>query len=142
MLTRRRLGTLFILTLTLFACFPILATAEWTFDCVFHSGCRWKLTSGGADPFMPSRHATYYPDQSVPEPDPCYYLKAYPQPDPGPVWNGHDPQHGRLWDTYCPDALTIELNTFYRHVSNIFNKIGVKNRVEATTWAVSHGLGP
>ena len=39
-------------------------------------------------------------------------------------------------------ALVIEVNTVYRHVSNVYNKIGVANRVEATAWAVAHGLGP
>jgi predicted ATPase/DNA-binding CsgD family transcriptional regulator len=36
--------------------------------------------------------------------------------------------------------LYISVNTVYRHVSNIFSKIGASNRVEAATYARSHGL--
>jgi DNA-binding NarL/FixJ family response regulator len=38
------------------------------------------------------------------------------------------------------DDLVISLNTVRRHVSNIFGKAGVANRVEATTYARDHGL--
>jgi len=38
------------------------------------------------------------------------------------------------------DQLTISPFTVNRHVSNIFNKIGAANRVEATMYARDHGL--
>jgi class 3 adenylate cyclase len=38
------------------------------------------------------------------------------------------------------DELVISLNTVFRHVSNIFNKIGVANRAEAAAYATRHGL--
>jgi DNA-binding CsgD family transcriptional regulator len=38
------------------------------------------------------------------------------------------------------DALVISHNTVIRHVSNIFAKTGVANRVEAATYASHHGL--
>jgi len=38
------------------------------------------------------------------------------------------------------DELVISLNTVIRHVSNIFAKTGVANRVEAATYATRHGL--
>jgi DNA-binding CsgD family transcriptional regulator len=40
------------------------------------------------------------------------------------------------------DELVISLNTVVRHVSNIFNKIGAANRVEAASYATRHGLLP
>jgi hypothetical protein len=52
----------------------------------------------------------YYPNQSVPEPDPCRYKQWVNPPEPGSiVWGGNDPAHGRLWTTYCPSALSILL---------------------------------
>jgi DNA-binding NarL/FixJ family response regulator len=38
------------------------------------------------------------------------------------------------------DDLVISLNTVFRHVSNIFGKIGVTNRAEATAYAHRQGL--
>jgi DNA-binding CsgD family transcriptional regulator len=38
------------------------------------------------------------------------------------------------------DALIISLNTVYRHVTNIFAKIGAANRTEAAAYAMRHGL--
>jgi DNA-binding CsgD family transcriptional regulator len=38
------------------------------------------------------------------------------------------------------DELVISQNTVARHVSNIFDKIGVANRAEAATFAARHGL--
>ena len=38
------------------------------------------------------------------------------------------------------DELVISRNTVIRHVNNIFNKIGASNRVEATAYAIRHGL--
>ncbi|HLG12554.1 MAG TPA: helix-turn-helix transcriptional regulator, partial [Dehalococcoidia bacterium] len=38
------------------------------------------------------------------------------------------------------DELVISLNTVRRHVSNIFDKTGVANRVEATTYAARNGI--
>jgi DNA-binding NarL/FixJ family response regulator len=38
------------------------------------------------------------------------------------------------------DELVISLNTVRRHVSNIFDKAGVANRVEAAAYARDHGL--
>jgi DNA-binding CsgD family transcriptional regulator len=37
-------------------------------------------------------------------------------------------------------ALVLSRNTVYRHVSNVFDKIGVANRVEAAAYAHRHGL--
>jgi predicted ATPase/DNA-binding NarL/FixJ family response regulator len=37
-------------------------------------------------------------------------------------------------------ALVISVNTVYRHVSNIFDKTGATNRVEAAAYAQRHGL--
>jgi DNA-binding NarL/FixJ family response regulator len=38
------------------------------------------------------------------------------------------------------DALVISQNTVIRHVSNIFDKIGVANRAQATAYAKDHGI--
>ena len=38
------------------------------------------------------------------------------------------------------DELVISVNTVNRHVSNIFDKIGAANRVQATAYAKDHGL--
>ena len=38
------------------------------------------------------------------------------------------------------EELVISLNTVFRHVSNIFTKIGAANRVEAASYATRHGL--
>ena len=38
------------------------------------------------------------------------------------------------------EELVITLNTVFRHLSNIFTKIGAANRVEATVYANQHGL--
>jgi NarL family two-component system response regulator LiaR len=38
------------------------------------------------------------------------------------------------------DELVISLNTVFRHVSNIFGKIGATNRAEATAYAYRQGL--
>jgi len=38
------------------------------------------------------------------------------------------------------DELVISVNTVNRHVSNIFDKIGVANRAQATAYAKDHGL--
>jgi DNA-binding CsgD family transcriptional regulator len=38
------------------------------------------------------------------------------------------------------DELVISRNTVRRHVSNIFDKTGATNRVEASTYARDHGL--
>ena len=38
------------------------------------------------------------------------------------------------------DELVISLNTVRRHVSNIFDKTGVTNRSEATSYAIRHGI--
>ena len=38
------------------------------------------------------------------------------------------------------DELVISLNTVARHVSNIFDKTGAANRVEAASYATRHGL--
>ena len=43
---------------------------------------------------------------------------------------GHDP-HG------CPE---ISQGTVDRHMSNIFNKLGVSSHVEATTLAIKHHI--
>ncbi len=37
-------------------------------------------------------------------------------------------------------ALTVSVHTIERHVANIFIKIGVRNRAEATAWAHRHQL--
>ena len=38
------------------------------------------------------------------------------------------------------DALTISLHTVARHVSNIFDKLGIAHRADAAAWAVRNGL--
>jgi DNA-binding CsgD family transcriptional regulator/pimeloyl-ACP methyl ester carboxylesterase len=38
------------------------------------------------------------------------------------------------------DELVISLNTVRRHVSNVFDKIGVANRAQATAYAKDHGI--
>ena len=40
------------------------------------------------------------------------------------------------------EELIITLNTVFRHVSNIFTKIGAANRTEAAEYATRHGLVP
>ena len=37
-------------------------------------------------------------------------------------------------------ALGVSVHTVERHVANIFTKLGVRNRAEATAWAYRHGL--
>ena len=37
-------------------------------------------------------------------------------------------------------ALAVSVHTVERHVANIFGKLGVRNRAEATAWAHRHGL--
>ena len=37
-------------------------------------------------------------------------------------------------------VLGVSVHTIERHVANIFLKIGVRNRAEATAWAHRHGL--
>jgi DNA-binding CsgD family transcriptional regulator len=37
-------------------------------------------------------------------------------------------------------ALSVSVHTVERHVANIFSKLGVRNRAEATAWAHRHGL--
>ncbi len=37
-------------------------------------------------------------------------------------------------------ALGVSVHTVERHVANIFVKIGVRNRAEATAWAHRRGL--
>ena len=39
-------------------------------------------------------------------------------------------------------ALGVSVHTIERHVANIFLKIGVRNRAEATAWAHRHGRVP
>ena len=39
------------------------------------------------------------------------------------------------------DMLVLSVRTVERHVSNIYAKIGARNRSEATSYALSHGLG-
>jgi DNA-binding NarL/FixJ family response regulator len=38
------------------------------------------------------------------------------------------------------EHLVLAESTVQEHVSNILSKLGVKNRVEATLWAVKHGI--
>ena len=37
-------------------------------------------------------------------------------------------------------ALGVSVHTIERHVANVFAKLGVRNRAEATAWAYRHGL--
>ncbi len=37
-------------------------------------------------------------------------------------------------------ALSVSVHTIERHVANVFAKLGVRNRAEATAWAYRHGL--
>jgi len=39
-------------------------------------------------------------------------------------------------------VLGVSVHTVERHVANIFIKIGVRNRAEATAWAYRRGLVP
>ena len=39
-------------------------------------------------------------------------------------------------------ALNISVHTVERHVANVFKKLGVRSRSEATAWAHRHGLAP
>jgi DNA-binding NarL/FixJ family response regulator len=39
-------------------------------------------------------------------------------------------------------VLGVSVHTVERHVANIFIKIAVRNRAEATAWAHRHGLAP
>jgi NarL family two-component system response regulator LiaR len=39
------------------------------------------------------------------------------------------------------DELVVSRNTVRHHVSNIFDKTGVANRVEATAFALRNGIG-
>ena len=38
-------------------------------------------------------------------------------------------------------SLGISVHTVERHVANVFGKLGVHNRAEATAWAVRHEIG-
>jgi DNA-binding NarL/FixJ family response regulator len=37
-------------------------------------------------------------------------------------------------------ALGVSVHTIERHVANVFAKLGIRNRAEATAWAYRHGL--
>jgi pSer/pThr/pTyr-binding forkhead associated (FHA) protein len=39
------------------------------------------------------------------------------------------------------EGLVLSVRTVERHVSNVYSKIGAKNRAEATSYALSRGLG-
>jgi DNA-binding NarL/FixJ family response regulator len=43
-------------------------------------------------------------------------------------------------NTAIAHELTVSLNTVERHLSNIFNKLGVRSRAAATAYAVRNGL--
>ena len=53
--------------------------------------------------------------------------------DPAPRISG---KHNRE----IADALGVSVHTVDRHLANIFSKIGAHNRVEAATFALTHGL--
>jgi DNA-binding NarL/FixJ family response regulator len=36
--------------------------------------------------------------------------------------------------------LVLSLRTVERHITNVYHKLGVRNRAEATAYAVKHGL--
>jgi DNA-binding CsgD family transcriptional regulator len=38
------------------------------------------------------------------------------------------------------EVLSISLNTVERHIANVYRKLGVRGRIEATHYAVRHGL--
>jgi len=40
------------------------------------------------------------------------------------------------------EQLSLSVTTVQRHVANIYAKIGVRNRAEATSYALRHGLEP
>ncbi len=89
--------------------FPLIANAAWSFACPVYQPCHWLLTDGGASPAVPPGQEMYFPGEA--DPDPCAYRQLSPQPDPSSAaWQGHDPEHGRLWQTWCPDALYLEIS--------------------------------
>jgi len=52
-----------------------------------------------------------------------------------------------LLATGCSNAeiaaeLTLSVRTVERHITNIYTKLGVRNRAEATRWALTHGISP
>lgn len=38
------------------------------------------------------------------------------------------------------EALVLSTRTIERHIQNVYNKLGVHNRIEANIWAREHGL--
>ena len=43
-------------------------------------------------------------------------------------------------NTEIADELTLSVRTVARHITNIYTKIGARNKVEATDYASRHGL--
>jgi DNA-binding NarL/FixJ family response regulator len=44
-------------------------------------------------------------------------------------------------NTEIATRLCLSIRTVERHVQNIYNKLGVHNRVEAASWALRNGVG-
>ncbi len=75
---------------------------------VINVECQWVLTDEGTQPAVPPSVQVWRPSAGVVDPDPCLYRQIMSQPAPGdPAWGGHDPEHGRLWQVFCPDALAV-----------------------------------
>ena len=107
MLSRAIAGVALVMGLLLFGALP--AHAGWSYSCrgVFDVTCNWVLTNKGAQPVVPPSQQVWRP-AGVVEPDPCLYRQIMSQPAPGDAaWGGHDPEHGRLWQAFCPDALAV-----------------------------------
>lgn len=54
---------------------------------------------------VPAHQSVFVPPG---EPDPCGYLQLQRQPEPdSQLWQGRDPDHGRLWQMHCPGRWVI-----------------------------------
>lgn len=82
------------------------AAADWHFHCFESGACIYVLTSTGTRPVVGPEQGEWVPGGQVP--DPCRYRQVSPQPPPeSAAWGGHDPAHGRLWQAYCPTAISL-----------------------------------
>lgn len=93
----------------MWASFSIPAFAKWSFKCsgVISEHCDWILVVGGIQPALPATQEWYTPP-SVDYVERCRYRQRSPQPPPEDSrWGANDPEHGRLWEIWCPEKLVL-----------------------------------
>lgn len=101
----RWIGVVFVSTLVAVG-LPLSAAADWGHTCLPNRGCSWLLSYTGTQPAVPPTQSVWWPPTEPP--DPCEYRQLMTQPPPdSPLWGGHDPEHGRLWQAFCPTAIDL-----------------------------------